>query len=73
VTEAAARLLAVEQADAWFEYGETCRQARDYDSRVRYDDVEPWAWRRLQERLRAVHTRELRLERAHRPTTAAAA
>ena len=43
--------LAIEEADAWFEYLEAVRaHARS----GRYDEVEPWAWARLTQRLRAV-------------------
>lgn len=44
--------LVVEQAAAWFEYLEaTCRQG------LRYEEVEPWAWKRLQARLKAIDAR----------------
>jgi hypothetical protein len=49
--------LLVEEADAWFEYLESTRE----QSQFRYDEVEPWAWRRLQQRLRAVHARRSRI------------
>lgn len=43
--------FALEEADAWFEYLEaTQAQART----IRYAEVEPWAWARLNQRLRAV-------------------
>ena len=54
-------LLLVETADAWFEYGEACRQARTGET-LRYEEVEPWAWNRLQQRLRAIATRRRKLE-----------
>jgi len=37
-------------SDAWSEYLRTCRAAGD----LRYDEIEPWAWRRLQQRLRLI-------------------
>jgi hypothetical protein len=48
--------LVIEEADAWFEYLEaTQAQART----MRYAEIEPWAWARLNQRLRAVeHKRE---------------
>ena len=53
-------LLLIEEADAWFEYLEaTCSQ-----SEVRYQEVEPWAWARLSQRLRAVRARMARLRPA---------
>ena len=36
--------LAIEEADAWFEYLESVRSHAASD---RYDEVEPWAWSRL--------------------------
>ncbi len=39
--------LAIEEADAWFEYLEATRQA----ARNRYDEIETWAWARLEQRL----------------------
>jgi hypothetical protein len=59
----AEELLLIEEADAWFEYLETIR-AR---SEVRYQEVEPWAWARLLQRLRAVKARQAKL----RPAAAA--
>jgi hypothetical protein len=62
-TREAEELLLIEEADAWFEYLEaTCAQ-----SEVRYQEVEPWAWARLTQRLRAVKTRKAKL----RPAAAA--
>jgi len=52
-----------EEADAWFEYLEATRS----QSEVRYQEVEPWAWARLSQRLRAVRARMARL----RPAAAA--
>jgi hypothetical protein len=57
-------LLLIEEADAWFEYLETTRD----QSPLRYRDVEPWAWARLTQRLRAIKTRRAKL----RPTAEAA-
>src|SRR5215211_4866387 len=42
-------LLLIEEADAWFEYLEATRG----QSEARYKEVEPWAWARLRQRLRA--------------------
>ena len=53
-------LLQIEEADAWFEYLE----ATQGKTRPRYDEVEPWAWARLSQRLRAVRARRTRLEPA---------
>ena len=56
----AEELLLIEEADAWFEYlSATMRQ-----NAVRYAEVEPWAWARLSQRLRAVRTRRARLRPA---------
>ena len=53
--------LAIEEADAWFEYLEATR----YDVATgRYDEVEPWAWARLSQRLRSVDRRRSRLTAA---------
>ena len=49
----AQELLLIEEADAWFEYLETTRG----QSAVRYVELEPWAWARLAQRLRAIRTR----------------
>ena len=59
----AEELLLIEEADAWFEYLEATRG----QSVVRYGEVEPWAWARLRQRLRAVKTRRAKL----RPAAAA--
>lgn len=59
----AEELLLIEEADAWFEYLEATRA----QSEVRYQELEPWAWARLSQRLRAVHARKARL----RPAAAA--
>ena len=53
-------LLATEEADAWREYLETTRGQGD----ARYGEIEPWAWARLGQRLRAIHARRLRLQPA---------
>ena len=52
-------LLMIEEADAWFEYLEAIRGQGE----TRYAEVEPWAWSRLRQRLRALKARRLRLER----------
>lgn len=49
-TELAEELLQLEEADAWFEYLESTRG----QTQTRYAEVEPWAWARLRQRLRAV-------------------
>ena len=56
----AEELLLIEEADAWFEYLETTRG----QSAVRYTEVEPWAWARLAQRLRAIRTRRAKLRPA---------
>jgi hypothetical protein len=53
-------LLQMEEADAWFEYLDTTRD----QSEVRYREVEPWAWARLAQRLRAIRARRARLRSA---------
>jgi hypothetical protein len=53
-------LLLIEEADAWFEYLEATRG----QSALRYADVEPWAWARLRQRLRAIRTRRAKLRPA---------
>jgi hypothetical protein len=53
-------LLAIEEANAWFEYLETTREEED----VRYEELESWAWARLQQRLRATGSRRSRLRPA---------
>src|SRR6476619_5988256 len=60
----AEELLMIEEADAWFEYLEATRG----QSEARYREVEPWAWARLSQRLRAVRTKRAKL----RPATEAA-
>jgi hypothetical protein len=53
-------LLLIEEADAWFEYLEATRG----QTVVRYAEVEPWAWARLSQRLRAIRARRARLRPA---------
>ena len=53
-------LLQIEEADAWFEYLEATRAQSD----LRYKEVEPWAWARLSQRLRAVKTKRQKLRPA---------
>jgi hypothetical protein len=53
-------LLLIEEADSWFEYLEATRG----HSETRYREVEPWAWARLQQRLRAIRARRTRLDPA---------
>lgn len=56
----AMELLLIEEADAWFEYLEATRS----QSATRYREVEPWAWARLQQRMRAIRARRARLRPA---------
>jgi hypothetical protein len=56
----ARELLLIEEADAWLEYRETTRD----QSAVRYVELEPWAWARLAQRLRAIGTRRAKLRPA---------
>ncbi len=53
-------LLLIEEADAWFEYQEATRG----QSGLRYAEIEPWAWARLQQRLRAIRARRNKLRPA---------
>jgi hypothetical protein len=53
-------LLLIEEADAWFEYLAATRG----QTPVRYLEVEPWAWARLSQRLRAIRTRRAKLRPA---------
>jgi hypothetical protein len=53
-------LLLIEEADAWFEYLESIRG----QTAVRYVELEPWAWARLSQRLRAIGARRSRLDPA---------
>ncbi len=59
----AEELLLIEEADAWFEYLEATRAQTE----MRYGEVEPWAWARLSQRLRAIRTKRAKL----RPAAAA--
>ena len=59
----AEEILQIEEVDAWFEYLEVTRS----QSENRYHEVEPWAWARLSQRLRAIKARRARL----RPAAAA--
>ena len=59
----AQELLLIEEADAWFEYLEAIREQTE----TRYKEIEPWAWARLTQRLRAIRTRKEKL----RPAAAA--
>jgi hypothetical protein len=56
----AEELLLIEEADAWFEYLEATRG----QSETRYGELEPWAWSRLNQRLRAIRARRARLRPA---------
>jgi len=56
----ALELLLIEEADAWFEYLETTRD----QSPQRYKEIEPWAWSRLNQRLRAIRARRARMRPA---------
>ncbi|MGZ4354570.1 MAG: hypothetical protein ACXVZ4_13595 [Gaiellaceae bacterium] len=56
----AEELLLIEEADAWFEYLEATRS----QTSPRYREVEPWAWARLMQRLRAIKARRTRLRPA---------
>jgi hypothetical protein len=56
----AIELLMIEEADAWFEYLEATRG----QTATRYKEVEPWAWARLTQRLRAIRARRARLRPA---------
>jgi hypothetical protein len=59
-TQEAHELLLIEEADAWFEYLEATRG--QYAGR--YGEVEPWAWARLAQRLRAIRARRAKLRPA---------
>jgi len=50
-------LLLMEEADAWFEYLDATRG----QSVGRYGEIEPWAWARLVQRLRAIQPRRSKL------------
>ena len=53
--------LAIEEADAWFEYLESTQAEI---GSARYEEVEPWAWARLRQRIRAVERKRARLRPA---------
>jgi hypothetical protein len=53
-------VLLIEEADAWFEYADATKSQQG----TRYAEIEPWAWSRLQQRLRAVRLRRSRLATA---------
>jgi hypothetical protein len=53
--------LAIEEADAWFEYLEVTRAEI---ASGRYHEIEPWAWARLRQRLRAVKRKQAELRPA---------
>ena len=53
-------LLLIEEADAWFEYLEATRG----QTATRYKELEPWAWARLSQRLRAIKARRAKLRPA---------
>lgn len=54
---AALRRLAVEEGDAWEEYLAATRE----QPAARYRECEPWAWAKLQNRLRAIRARRDRV------------
>jgi hypothetical protein len=56
----AEELLLIEEADAWFEYLEATREQSEH----RYKEIEPWAWSRLSQRLRAIRARRARMRPA---------
>lgn len=60
VHDHAEELLQIEEADAWFEYLEATRG----QSETRYAEIEPWAYARLSQRLRALRARRARLRPA---------
>ena len=53
-------VLLMEEADAWFEYADATKT----ENGSRYAEIEPWAWARLQQRLRIVRTRRARIATA---------
>ena len=53
-------LLLIEEADAWFEYADATKG----QAGGRYEEIEPWAWARLRQRLRAIKTRRAKLRPA---------
>ena len=56
----AEELLQIEEADAWFEYLEATRN----QTAARYKELEPWAWARLNQRLRAIKAKRAKLRPA---------
>jgi hypothetical protein len=52
-----AELLTVEECDAWYEYLASTQEQHDQ----RYDEVEPWAWNKLQTKVRAIDVRRRHL------------
>jgi hypothetical protein len=58
----AEELLEMEEADAWFEYLEATRNLTS--GHKRYGEVEPWAWARLNQRLKAIRARRSKLRPA---------
>ena len=60
-TRGADEALASEEPDAWFEYLEA---VRTHVRTSRYDEVEPWAWARLTQRLRTVERERRRVRPA---------
>lgn len=62
----AREVLAIETADAWFEYLEATRNQAE----PRYREIEPWAWARLKQRLRAINGRRAALEQPARRRSA---
>ena len=53
-------LLLIEEADEWFEYLDATRGQTE----TRYPEVEPCAWARLRQRLRAIRTKRTKLRPA---------
>ncbi len=53
--------LLIEEADAWFEYLEATQAE---SATERYEEVESWAWSRLNQRLRAVDRKRTGLSTA---------
>jgi hypothetical protein len=53
----ARELLDIERADAWYQYLEATRG----HGPPRYLEIEPWAWARLQQRVKAIRARERKL------------
>ena len=58
----AEELLQIEEADAWFEYLEATRHVTSLEKG--YQEVEPWAWSRLNVRLKAIRARRSKLRPA---------